>query len=318
MRYRKLGKNGPEISVIGVGCWAMGGGGWAYSWGEQDDLESIAAIHAALDAGINFFDTAAVYGLGHSEEVLGKALGPRRKEVIVATKCGLVWDEQGRIRRNGRYESVMREAEASLRRLGTDYIDLYQLHWPDTESGSTPEETMRAMEDLVRQGKVRWVGVSNFDVPLLRRALSVRHVDSLQPPYSLFDRAVEPEILPFCRENGIGVVAYSPLASGLLSGRYTEQTTFPPGDWRSRSPMHTGEGLRRNVRRVARLQEMAARTGHTVAQLGVAWVLGNPAVTSAIVGVRRPSHVTDILAAADYVLSEAEWQEAARIVSEDA
>jgi len=302
MKYRKLGKNGPEISVIGFGAWAIGGADWAFSWGSQDDQASIHSVHTALDAGINFFDTAAVYGLGHSEEIIGQALKGHRADVVIATKCGLVWDAQGHVSNNGLYDSVIREAEASLKRLGTDYIDLYQMHWPDTGENAPAQETMRAMETLVRDGKVRYVGVSNYDVPLLQASLSVRHVDSLQPPYSLFAREVEAELLPFCKEHGIGVVAYSPLASGLLSGHYTEHTTFASGDWRSRSEMHTGAGLRQNVAKVEKFRALAHRHNCTVPQLAIAYVLANPALTSAIVGVRKPEHITSILHAADVVL----------------
>lgn len=301
MQGRRLGKQGPEISVIGFGAWAIGGD----SWGPQDDVASLRSVAAALDAGVNFFDTAAIYGRGHSEEVIGKGLKGHRSRVVLATKCGLVWDETGKVSRNGTYESIVREAEASLRRLGTDYIDLYQMHWPDTDAKAPAEETMRAMDRLVRDGKVRFVGVSNYDVPLLKASLSVRHVDSLQPPYSLFAREVEREILPFCREQGIGVVAYSPLASGLLSGRYTERTTFDAGDWRSRSARHTGEGLRASLEKVERLRHVAGRLGCTVPQLAVAYVLAHPALTSAIVGVRKPEHILDILPAADLSLEPA-------------
>jgi aryl-alcohol dehydrogenase-like predicted oxidoreductase len=302
--YRKLGKNGPSLSVIGFGAWAIGGS-WQYGWGSQDDELSEKSVHTALDAGINFFDTAAVYGLGHSEEIIGKALKQRRGDVVLATKCGMVWDEQGLTSKNGTYGSVLREAEASLRRLGTDYIDLYQLHWPDTDAKAPAEETMRAMEKLVQDGKVRYVGVSNYDVPLLKESLSVRHVDSLQPPYSILRREVEQSTLPFCLENGIGVVAYSPLASGLLSGYYTEQTTFEEGDWRGKSGMHTGEGLRHNVQKVEKLKKIAERLDITVAQLAIAYVLANPAITSAIVGVRKPDHILRSLPAAEVKLDEA-------------
>ncbi|HLJ69451.1 MAG TPA: aldo/keto reductase [Chloroflexota bacterium] len=303
MRTRRLGSQGPELTVIGFGCWAMGGAGWAGSWGPQDDEESIRSIHTALDAGVNWFDTAAVYGLGHSEEVLGKALGPRRPEVVVATKFGTVWDSQGNLSDRASYESVMRECDASLRRLGTDYIDLYQQHWPDRE-GTPVEETMRALDDLVQAGKVRYTGVSNYDLPLLQQALAVRHVDSLQPQYNLFSRGVESELLPYCREHGVGVVAYSPLHSGLLGGTYTPDKRFDDGDWRVHNPDFTGEGLRRNLERVDQLRRIADRSGHTVAQLAVAWVLSNPALTAAIVGVRRPSHITGILPAGDWELDE--------------
>ncbi|WP_274652463.1 aldo/keto reductase [Paenibacillus humicola] len=303
MKTRKLGKNGPEISVIGFGTWAIGGGGWASAWGEQDDSLSIESVRVALDAGVTFFDTAAVYGLGHSEEVLGRALKGDRDKVVVATKCGLVWDEAGNVSRSGAYDSILREAEASLRRLGTDYIDLYQMHWPDAEVPA--EETMRAMDKLVQDGKIRYVGVSNYNVELLTKSLSVRHVDSLQPPYSILRPAVEKEILPFCLDNGIGVVAYSPLTSGLLSGNYTYDTTFSEGDWRSRNAAHTGEGLRKNVDRAEKLKKIAARFDITLPQLAVAYDLAHPAITSAIVGVRKPSHITGVLPAVDVTLDEA-------------
>lgn len=318
MNHRQLGAQGPALSTIGFGCWAMGGAGWASSWGEQDDAVSMEAIQVAFDHGVTWFDTAAVYGLGHSEEVLGRALGARRADAVVATKCGLVWDEQGNITRNGHYESILHQCEASLTRLGTDYIDLYQMHWPDTGAKAPPEETMRAMETLVEQGKVRAVGVSNYSVPLLAASRAVRHVDGLQPPYSLFRRAVEADILPFCRAHGVGVVAYSPLASGLLGGRYTEETTFESGDWRSRDARFTGDGLRRSVATVRRLAALAAQFDRTVAQLAIAWVLANPAITAAIVGVRSPRHILDALPAADWQLDAATLDAIEAIMREDA
>ncbi len=262
MDCRKLGANGPSLTTIGFGCWAMGGAarGDVGGWGPQDDRESVQAINLALERGVNWFDTAAAYGLGHSEQVLGGALGSRRKDVIVATKFGLVWDDAGRLTNNASYDSVLRECDASLKRLGTEYIDLYQQHWPDN-IGTPVEETMRALDDLVKAGKVRWVGVSNFDPPLLERALAVRHVDSLQPQYNLFHREAEAELFPLCQEHGIGVVAYSPLASGLLGGRYTSDQTFEEGDWRATHPDFTGEGLARNLVRVERLRAIAQRFG---------------------------------------------------------
>lgn len=314
MERRKLGTNGPEITTIGFGCWAMGGAGWAGSWGSQDDRESTEAIHAALEYGINWFDTAAVYGLGHSEEVLGKALGDRRKDVIVATKFGTVWDDSGNLKDRAAYDSVLRECDASLKRLGTDYIDLYQQHWPDSE-GTPVEDTMRALNDLIAAGKIRYAGVSNYDVPLLERALRRLQLTSLQPKFNLFFREVEREVLPFCREHGMGVVAYSPLASGLLGGTYTPDKTFDDGDWRAHDPNFTGEGLRRNVAKVDRLASIAERFGKTVPQLAVAWVLSNPAVTSAIVGVRRPDHISGVLPAADWNLDESTRNEIEEIMA---
>lgn len=313
MKYRKLGKNGPEISVIGFGSWAIGGAGWASAWGSQNDDMSSESVRAALDAGVTFYDTAAVYGLGHSEEVLGQALRGDRDRVVIATKCGLVWDENGAITRTGAYESVLREAEASLKRLGTDYIDLYQMHWPDAELPA--EETMRAMDKLVRDGKVRYVGVSNYNVEQLMQSLTVRHIDSLQPPYSILRPAAEKELLPFCQANGIGVVAYSPLTSGLLSGNYTYETTFGPDDWRSRNKAHTGEGLRSNVDKAEKLKLIAARFDITLPQLAVAYDLAHPAITSAIVGVRKPSHILGVLPAIDVTLDEATLAEIRAIAS---
>lgn len=318
MERRKLGSAGPELTTIGFGCWAMGGSGKgdAGGWGPQDDQDSIDSVHAALDAGVNWYDTAAVYGLGHSEEVLGKALGNRRKDIILATKFGLVWDESGHLTNLASYDSVMRECDASLRRLSTDYIDLYQMHWPDNV-GTPVEESIRALDDLVKAGKVRYTGVSNFDVPLLKRAESVRHIDSVQPQYNLFNREPEGALFPYCQEHGTGVVAYSPLSSGLLGGNYTPEKTFPEGDWRATHPDFTGEGLRRNVARVDRLKEIAQRFGKTVPQLAVAWVLAHSAVTSAIVGIRRPSHLEGILPAADWHLDEETLREIESVMADE-
>ncbi|BBH19425.1 oxidoreductase [Paenibacillus baekrokdamisoli] len=304
MKYRKLGKNGPEISVIGFGTWAIGGGDWVFSWGEQNDQLSQNSIRAALDAGINFFDTAAVYGMGHSEEVLGKALKGSREKAVIATKFGLVWDDKNNITRNGTYGSIIREAEDSLRRLGTDYIDLYQMHWPDTDVKAPLEETMRAMEKLVQDGKIRYVGVSNFPIALLDEALAVRHIDSLQPPYSILAHQVESDLLPYCIAKGIGVLAYSPLASGLLSGNYTFDSRFDEQDWRSKSPSHTGESFMQNIAIVEQLKDVAEQLGITVSQLAIAYVLANPPLTSALIGVRKPKHILNALAAAEVTLDE--------------
>ncbi len=299
MQYRKLGKQGPDISAIGFGSWAAGG-----DWGGQDDQLTMESVRAALDAGVTFFDTAPVYGLGRSEEVIGKALKGDRGKVVLATKCGIVWDENKQRTRNGSYDSILREAENSLRRLGTDYIDLYQMHWPDTDTNAPAEETMRAMEKLVQDGKVRYVGVSNYSVPLLEKSLAVRHVDSLQPPYSILRPAIEKEILPFCLEKGIGVVSYSALTSGILSGNYTYDTKFDENDWRSRNKAHTTD-LKSNVDRVEKLRAIADRLEITLPQLAVAYILQHPAITSAIVGIRKPSHMTGVLPAVDVKLDEA-------------
>lgn len=278
MEMRKLGSLAPEVSAIGFGAWAMGGRGW----GEVDDRQTMAAVQRSIDLGSTFVDTAEVYGDGHSEELIGRALEGRRQQVFLATKVG-GFDLSRK--------HIMEAIDGSLRRLRTDYVDLYQLHWPDEKH--PVEDSMRAMDDLVQAGKVRYVGVSNFDVPLLERCLSIRHVDSLQPVYSMLNRGIEREILPFCRTNGIGVVVYSPMAKGLLTGKYTPQTTFPEGDVRATDPLFLGAQLRRNLELVERLRGMAADHDATVAQLALNWTLQHPAVTVAIAGAKTPAQVDE-------------------------
>ncbi|GAC1427553.1 MAG: aldo/keto reductase [Chloroflexota bacterium] len=279
MEMRQLGKNGPPVSAIGFGAWAMGGRGW----GQVDDDETVAAVRRSVELGSTFLDTAEVYGDGQSEELIGRALsGGLRKEVFLATKVG------------GSDLSRKRIAEAidnSLRRLQTDYVDLYQLHWPDEK---TPvEESMQAMDDLVKAGKVRYVGVSNFDVPLMTRCLAVRHVDSLQPVYSMLNRGIEKEILPFCQQQGIGAVVYSPMAKGLLTGKYSPDATFSEGDVRQSDPLFQGERFRKNLELVERLKRIAQEHNATVVQLALNWTLQHPAVTVAIAGAKRPAQVAE-------------------------
>lgn len=307
---RKLGKEGPELTVIGFGAWAVGGP-WAYGWGPQDDNESISAIHAALDLGINWIDTAAVYGLGHSEEIVGKAIKGRRDKVFVATKCGLVWDTRGNVKGNINPGSIKQEVDASLKRLNVDVIDLYQIHWPD---GKTPEEkAWEMMLKLKEQGKVRWIGVSNFDIPKLQKCLELGHVDSLQPPYNMVRRQVEKEILPFCLEHGIGVVAYSPMMSGLLTGRFHEKN-LASDDWRRKSRYFQEPFLSRAFKLVEELKTIAHQYDKSVAELSIAWVLRHPAVTSAIVGARRPSQVEGIIGAASLQLTDEDMQKIDQLV----
>ncbi len=278
MEMQKLGSAGPEVSAIGFGAWAMGGRGW----GAVDDDETVAAVRRSIELGSTFVDTAEVYGNGHSEELIGRALQGRRDTVFLATKVGGFDLSRAHI---------MEAIDNSLRRLQTDYVDLYQLHWPDDK---TPvEESMAAMDDLVKAGKVRYVGVSNFDVPLLERCLSVRHVDSLQPVYSMLDRGIERDILPFCREHGIGTVVYSPMAKGLLTGKYTPDATFPAGDVRADDPLFQGERFHRNLELVERLRGIAQAHGVTVAQVALNWTLQHPAVTVAIAGAKRPAQVEE-------------------------
>lgn len=300
---RKLGKQGPELTTVGFGAWAAGGP-WHFGWGPQDDSESIAAIHRAIELGVNWIDTAAVYGWGHSEEVVGKALeGISRDEVYVATKCGRVKGDGDVPEGDLRPESIRRQLEASLRNLRMDTVDLYQIHWPDTTTGTPIEESWAAMARLQDEGKVRWIGVSNFDVSLMERCEAIRHVDSLQPPYSLLRREIEAEILPWCLHNGTGVVCYSPMQAGILSGSFSLDRVAPD-DWRRRNPIYQEPALSRNLAFVERLRPIAARYGKTVGQLAVAWVLANPAVTSAIVGARRPAQVEQNVGAMGWTLSD--------------
>ena len=304
---RQLGKNGPKISTIGFGAWAAGGP-WKVGWGPQDDDESIAAIRRSLELGMNWIDTAAIYGLGHSEEVVGRAIeGLPRDQVLVFTKCGRTADETGTPHSDLTPKRIREEMEASLRRLKTEYVDLYQIHWPDNETGTPLEESWSVLASLQDEGKTRFVGVSNFDIPLMQRCERIRHVDSLQPPYSLLRRDVETEILPWCLRNGTGVVVYSPMQSGLLSGTF-DIARIAPDDWRNRSPYFQEPNLSRNLRIVEALRAIAEPQGKTVGQLAVAWTLMNPAVTSAIVGARRAQQVDQNAAAMGWRLTEGEMR----------
>ncbi|MBV9304312.1 MAG: aldo/keto reductase [Acidobacteriaceae bacterium] len=310
MSERKtLGNSDIEITSLGVGAWAMGGAGWAFSWGEQDDQDSIAAIHAAFDAGMNWIDTAAVYGLGHSEEVVGRAIRNITEEPYVFTKCERRWDAQGKIFSSLKAESVRKECEASLRRLGVDVIDLYQIHWPSPEDDI--EEGWTQMARLKQEGKVRWIGVSNFNVNQMKRAMAIAPITSLQPPYSLLTRTSEEEILPFARENNIGVIVYSPMRAGLLTGKMTRERALhlSPDDWRSRDPDFQEPRLSRNLKLVEVLRNIGDRHGRTPGEVALAWTLNNPAVTGAIVGLRRPDQVHGIQGALTFRLTSEEIAE---------
>jgi aryl-alcohol dehydrogenase-like predicted oxidoreductase len=309
METRVLGKSDLQITRIGVGAWAMGGGGWTWSWGPQDDQKSMDAIHAALEAGINWIDTAAVYGLGHSEEVIGRALKGRSSRPYIFTKCGRVWDERGNIGGSLKAESIRRECEASLRRLNAPVIDLYQVHWPDPESDI--EEGWTEMARLKEEGKVRFIGVSNFSVPQMRRALKIAPITSLQPPYSILAREVEEEILPFCLHRDIGVIVYSPMHSGLLTGAMTRQriANFSHDDWRRRDANFQEPNLSRNLRLVELLREIGTRHGRSPGEVAIAWTVRNAAVTGAIVGVRSREQVRGIIGAAGFHLNDKEVME---------
>jgi aryl-alcohol dehydrogenase-like predicted oxidoreductase len=306
-----------EITPIGIGAWAIGGGKWEFGWGPQDDEESVKAIRAGLDRGINWIDTAAAYGLGHSETVVGKTLKGLGTRPYIFTKCSLVWDETGEISHNLQAASIRREAEASLRRLGVDTIDLYQIHWPawkgqpESASPGSIEEAMGALDKLQAEGKIRHIGVSNFNARQMRRAMEIAPVVSLQPPYSLLAREVESSILPFALDHGIGVIVYSPMASGLLAGAMTREriAAMPADDWRKNSPNFQEPVLTRNLQLVERLRAIGKRHNATPGEVAVAWTLINPAVTGAIVGVRSAAQVSGIAGAADLHLGPDEMLE---------
>ena len=306
MEKHRLGSSDLLITRIGVGAWAIGGGNWEFGWGAQEDAQSVAAIEAALDAGVNWVDTAAVYGLGHSEEIVARAVAGRTAAPLVFTKCSMVWGAERKISRSLKRESLARECEASLKRLKRETIDLYQIHWPDPEPDI--EEGWMELARLKEQGKVRWIGVSNFDVEQMKRATAIAPITSLQPPYSLLRREIEESILPYTQQHGIGVIAYSPMASGLLSGAMTREriAKLPENDWRSRHPNFREPLLSRNLRLACLLREIGARHGRTAGEVAIAWTLRHPAVTAAIVGVRSAQQVAGISGAGDLHLSAAE------------
>ncbi len=300
MQSRQLGSDGPLLTEIGFGAWAIGGP-WEWGWGAVDDRESIDAIHRSLDAGINWVDTAAVYGLGHSEQVVARALAGRRDRVFLATKCGMVWDSRNRVRKSAAPKSIRKEIEESLRRLGTDYLDLYQIHWPDTR---TPvEESWQEMVKIRDEGKARYIGVCNYRADLLDRCEKIGHVNSLQPIYNLLERGIETDSLPWCRAHGTGIVAYSPMQSGLLTGSF-DMARLAPDDWRWKTDRFTEPALSHGLELVERLRPVASRYGKTVGQLAIAWVLRDGAVTSAIVGARRPSQALENIGGAGWKLSD--------------
>jgi aryl-alcohol dehydrogenase-like predicted oxidoreductase len=300
----RLGGTDLEITRLGFGAWAIGGTGYEFAWGEQDDDESLAAIERALDLGVNWIDTAAVYGFGHSEEVVGRALAGRRDRPYVFTKASLLDGGGGRVAHSLKRDSIRREVEASLARLRVDAIDLYQIHWPDPEADI--EEGWATFAELKEEGLVRHIGVSNFAVGQLRRIQAIAPVETLQPPYSLVDRAVEDKILPFADREGIGVIVYSPMGSGLLTGAMTRDRIahLPDDDWRRRADQFTEPRLSRNLTLVERLRAVAGRHDTTPGAVAVAWTLRNPAVDGAIVGFRRPDQVDPILAAASLALTD--------------
>ena len=311
MKTKQLGNSDMFITPVGFGSWAIGGAGWQFGWGRQSDNDSVAAIHRALELGVNWIDTAAAYGLGHSEEVVSRALAVwPGKRPLVFTKCGLRWDAKGQVSRALNSASIRKECEDSLRRLNVEAIDLYQIHWP-VDGANELEEGWGTMAQLKREGKVRWIGVSNFSVSQLKQVQAISSVASLQPPYSLVHPEVENEILPYCEDQGIGVIVYSPMASGLLSGAMTREriATLPNDDWRKQHPDFREPRLTAHLALVERLREVGRRHNCSPGAVAIAWTLRNPAVTGAIVGARKPKQVEEVVAAAEIQLTEADVAE---------
>jgi len=306
MDKKRLGNSDMELTRIGLGTWAIGGLGYQYSWGPQDDQESIKAIHRGLELGMNWIDTAAGYGLGHAEEVVAQALsewsGPRP---YVFTKCGLTWDDEGNISNALYAESLRQECEDSLRRLRVEAIDLFQIHWPTDVSGEN-EEAWETLASLQKEGKLRWIGLSNFSVEQMQSAQTIAPITSLQPPYSLIRREIEAEILPFCSQENIGVIPYSPMFSGLLTGAMTKEraASLPDNDWRGKDPEFIEPKLSQNLKLVEGLKEIGAKQGRSVAEVAIAWTLLHPAITGSIVGVRNVSQVDGIIGAVDVEFSK--------------
>jgi aryl-alcohol dehydrogenase-like predicted oxidoreductase len=321
LKRRALGSSGIELTTVGLGTWAIGGGGWLFGWGKQDDDASIAAIRRGAEVGINWIDTAAIYGLGHSEEVVRRAVSdiPQAQRPLIFTKCGLTGDRSKPFdppRRDLRPETIRRECEASLRRLGVERIDLYQFHWPDE---STPvEDSWGEMKRLVEEGKVRAAGVSNFTVPLLERCERIRHVDSLQPPFSMIRREAAADLIPWCAAHGTGVIVYSPMQSGLLTDRFTAErvSKFAEDDWRRKTPEFQEPQLSRNLRLRDALRPIAQRHNTTVAAISVAWTLSWPGVTGAIVGARSAQQVDGWIRAGEIELTRQDLDDIARAIDE--
>jgi aryl-alcohol dehydrogenase-like predicted oxidoreductase len=306
MQTRQLGNSDLQITAIGYGAWAIGGGDWAFGWGPQEDQDSIAAIHRALDLGVNWIDTAAIYGLGHSEEVVAKALSDRSDRPYVFTKCSMIWNQNREIGRSLKADSLRREVDASLRRLQLDVIDLYQIHWPIPDEEI--EEGWSTLAELKREGKVRYIGVSNFNVKQMQRAQEIAPITSLQPPYSLVKSEVEHEILPFCQEHNIGVIVYSPMQSGLLTGAMTSErvANLPDDDWRKRNSEFQEPRLSRNLKLVELLKQLGEPHSKSPGEVAIAWTLRHPAVTAAIVGGRNPKQVEGVVGAGDFRLNNEE------------
>jgi len=312
METRKLGNSDLQLTPVGYGAWAIGGGGWEFAWGSQDDADSVAAILRSLELGVNWIDTAPVYGTGHSEEIVAQALQQwKGKRPYVFTKCTRRWEENRKVYSDHSAASIRKECEDSLRRLKTGIIDLYQMHWPPSDGGAELEEAWHAMSELKTEGKVRWIGVSNFDAAQIDRAAKIAPVTSNQPPYSIIRRKVEESVLPHCLKNGIGVISYAPMASGLLTGAMTREraAALPADDFRSRNPEFKEPRLSKNIELVERLRAVGARHGRGPGEVAIAWVLRNPAITGAIVGARNAKQAEGVMRAGELKLSNEEIAE---------
>lgn len=314
MKKKKLGNTDFEITSVGVGAWAMGGNNWLYGWGWQDDELSIKAIHKAIDSGINWIDTAAIYGLGHSEEVVAKALKGMHEKPFVFTKCELRWNDKGEIYGCLKKDSIKQECEASLKRLQTEIIDLYQIHWPDPDPDI--EEGWEALQELKREGKIKYAGVSNFNVSQMERIAKIAPISSLQPPYSLCQPEAEKEIIPYCENNNIGVIVYSPMMSGLLSGKMTREriNNLPDDDWRKRYPEFQEPKLSKNLKIVEKLKDIGKNYGLEAGAVAIAWTLRLSGVTGAIVGVRNPEQVNLLISVENISLTKEEIDELDKMI----
>jgi aryl-alcohol dehydrogenase-like predicted oxidoreductase len=317
MELRRLGDSDLFITPIGIGAWAIGGSGWNGSMGPQNEADSVPAIHSALDHGLNWIDTAALYGLGHSEEVVARALRGRTPKPYIFTKCERVWDEHGNVGASLKAGSIRRECEASLRRLEVDVIDLYQIHWPEPDEDI--EEGWTELARLKQEGKVRYIGISNFSVAQMKRAQTIAPITSLQPPYAVVRREIERDILPYCQQQNIGVIVYSPMYAGLLTGSMTRErvANFLPEDWRRNLPGFQEPALSRNLRVVERLREIGKRNGRSPGEVAIAWTLNHPAVTAAIVGFRSPQQVEGVIGAKAFRLTQNEIEEIDGMVKQE-
>jgi len=318
MQTRKLVNSDMNITTVGFGSWAVGGGDWAFAWGPQDDGDSIAAIHRALDLGVNWIDTAAVYGFGHSEEVVAQALKecPGQRPYIF-TKCSMRWDAQGNVTKVHKRDSILKECEDSLRRLKVDVIDLYQIHWPPEDNGPEVEESWQAMADLQKQGKVRWIGVSNYTVDQMKRIATIAPVTSDQPPYSMLRRKIESDVLPHCEQNGIGLIVYSPMLSGMLTGKMSKERAenLPANDWRKGKPEFREPRLSKNLELVEKLRAIGKRHDRSPGEVAIAWVLRNQSVTGAIAGARNAKQSEGVMCSGEFPLAPEDIAEIEKAVA---